>query len=168
MKTLTTEQGYRKITLSDGTVTLVDEDDYEALNQYSWYKWRSGNNWYAVRTITVKYPKQQMFMMHRVVLEAPEGVMVDHINGNSLDNRRSNLRLCNNTQNQQNAKLRVDNKTGYKGVTQHKMFNKFQAKIKHNGKQIHLGLHDTVKEAAQAYNQKAKELFGEFARLNEI
>jgi hypothetical protein len=93
---------------------------------------------------------------------------LDHINGNKLDNRIENLRKCNQTQNTANSKIRSDNKSGYRGVVWHKATNKWQAQTMLKGKRIHIGLFNSKDEAALAYNYKAEELFGPFARFNTV
>ena len=91
---------------------------------------------------------------------------VDHINGNPLDNRKSNLRICTNAENQRNKGVYKNNKSGYKGVHWFKRDKKWQAQIKHNNKSIHIGLYEDKEEAARAYDKKAKELHGNFKNLN--
>jgi hypothetical protein len=92
-------------------------------------------------------------------------VMVDHKDGNGLNNQRSNLRICTNGQNKQNGTVYKNSKTGFRGVTYRKDLNKFRSKISFNGKEIHLGYFDTALEAAQVRDRKALELHGEFARM---
>jgi hypothetical protein len=112
--------------------------------------------------------KQTKVLMHRVITNAQTGMSVDHINGNKLDNRRANLRLCNSSENSRNRSLASINTSGYKGVTWHKQTQKWQAQIEVNGRNIHLGLHQSVILAAIAYNNAALKYFGEFAKLNAI
>lgn len=137
---------------------IIDEEDYEYLNQFKWYMNTDG---YAQRIISI----------HREIMKNPEGVYVDHINGNPSDNRKSNLRLVTHQQNSINRKKTTKKKTSqYKGVCYIKKCTKrpWLACIKTNGKSIHLGYFSTEKEAAEAYNKKALELFGEFASLNSF
>jgi hypothetical protein len=103
-------------------------------------------------------------------MDAPDGVQVDHINRNTLDNRRSNLRLCTASQNRYNQKPRKDSVTGFKGVSFHpdKKVKQWQAKIIVEGRKISLKYHATAEEAALAYNRAAVIHHGEFARLNEV
>lgn len=137
--------------------TIIDSCLAKQLEQYNWCaddgryaRTRAGN---------------KTHYLHRLITNSPKGKQVDHINGNRLDNRLSNLRLCTNQQNQMSRHVAVS-KTGYKGV--HKLGNRYCAKIKFNRKNIHLGVYLTIDEAALAYNKAAKELFGEFARPNQI
>lgn len=148
----------------DGQVfeVLIDDEDWEAVSKNSWSlqkQWRA-DKWmyYASRRDGVKRIK-----MHRFITNAPPTKQVDHINGNGLDNRRANLRLCDNRQNCQNR----HNALGisqYKGVGYH--YGKWRARIGVNGKRIHLGAYLTETEAALAYDAAARKYFGEFARCN--
>lgn len=144
-----------KITLKDNSKCLVDNEDLEKLSKYSWYKHSEG---YAVTNINKKYT-----LMHRFLLNAKRNEVVDHINGNKLDNRKSNLRLASPAQNMMNSRGR--NK--FKGVskTQSKT-SPWRATIKINQKSIHIGAFKTELEAAYAYDSKAREIFGQFAKTN--
>lgn len=110
--------------------------------------------------------------LHRVIMErviAPmtlqKGQVVDHINGNGLDNRRDNLRIATPSQNAMNSKRHKDNRTGYKGVTYFRRDRNYRATIYINGKVTHIGYFDTAEEAHEAYNARAKQEYGEFAKL---
>jgi len=91
---------------------------------------------------------------------------VDHINGNTLDNRKNNLRICSRTENSRNTKLSKNNSTGYKGVTYYKRDGKYVAKITVDRKRIHIGYFTTLIEAATAYDLMARKHFGEYANIN--
>jgi hypothetical protein len=106
--------------------------------------------------------------MHRQILNPKESDHVDHINGNGLDNRRDNIRACSCSQNLMNRQNHRPTTSGYKGVSLHKRNKTWRATINLNGKQIYAGCYATPVEAALAYNAKAIELFGEFARPNVI
>ena len=151
-----------EIALTKGKVALVDEEDFEHLEEFKWYATTKG---YAVRDVHVE-GKKVTIRMHRVVMNSPDSLQVDHINNDKLDNRKSNLRLCNNTQNQANKPPTKQNTSGYRGVTFHKLTNKWQAQIIFKGKKKSLGLYHNIKKAAAAYDKRAKELFGEFAYQN--
>lgn len=129
---------------------LIDEES-KWLDKYMW-------------SLSHGYPCSGSGFMHRIVMDAPDGMDVDHISGSLMDCRRSNLRICTRGQNNMNRK--VDNKTGFKGVYWHGVAQKWAARIMFERKSYHLGLHTTPEDAAKAYDMKAKELFGKFARLN--
>jgi hypothetical protein len=157
----------REIQLTRGKVALVDDEDFDWLNQWKWYAQPNvfaGKKAYAQRTQYISSENKVGVMMHRLIMGATRGLEVDHINGDGLDNRRCNLRLCTRTENARNLRKSKANTSGYKGVS--KYFNKWQARLETNGKQVFVGLFPTIEEAARAYDAKAKELFGEFAGLN--
>jgi hypothetical protein len=106
--------------------------------------------------------------LHRIITSCPSGKQVDHINLNKLDNRRENLRIVTHAQNQKNQPLFSDNRSGYKGVDWMKNLSKWRARIVCDGREYHIGLFSDRKDAAVAYNEKAKEIHGQFARLNII
>jgi hypothetical protein len=155
------------IPLNQGKYAIVDDEDFEWLNQWKWtYNPHGGG--YASRTDR-SGGKQKTILMHRVILGAKDGEQVDHINRNRLDNRKENLRLCTPADNAKNAGKRKDGKTSkYKGVYYCKKNNKYGSAIQVNGKRISLGYYDEELDAAYYYNMKAKELHGEFAVLNDI
>ena len=152
------------ICLTREQVTIVDDENYEWLSQWKWYARKDGSGCYrACRG--VGSPPKHLFM-HRQILKAPQSKMVDHKNHNTLDNRKRNLRLCTNTQNQQNQLVRATGTSRYKGVCLHKASCKWQAQIKINGKDCYIGIFKKEENAARAYDKKAREIFGEFAKLN--
>lgn len=156
----------RKISLSKGKFAMVDDCDYKKLSEYKWYY----TNWgYAVRNISINR-KQKLVYMHRVILSAPDGLEVDHRDGNKLNNQSSNLRVCTQSENQHNRTKYANNKTGFKGVYWHKKSNKFQTQIKSNNKiiYIYIGLFDSARNAARAYNTFARKIHGAFANLNNV
>ena len=104
--------------------------------------------------------------MHRQIMIAPEGFVVDHIDGNSLNNRKTNLRICTQAQNIHNSRPRRNRSSKYKGVFWDKVNKKWSTNIRKGDKRIYLGGFDDEIEAAIAYDRKAAELFGEFAYLN--
>lgn len=141
-----------------GKVALIDDEDWPLLSQYSWWVSDLG---YAIAKINNKNIR-----MHRFILPASK-LVVDHINHDSLDNQKSNLRLCTIAQNQANKKGSRGSKINYKGVILESHRPKpYRAQLKRFGKLIFLGYHSTAEAAARAYDKKAKELHGEYAYLN--
>jgi hypothetical protein len=102
--------------------------------------------------------KEKTIYLHRFITNAPPGYSVDHINRNPLDNRDENLRIVTHAENLQNQKVRVDNRTGYRGVTYMKEFNKYRARIRVNGEYIYLGYYDTAEEAAEVASQARSKM----------
>jgi len=146
-------EAMREVPLTKGKTALVSDEDYERVMQHSWCMHPQG---YAKARINKKY-----VLMHRWIMGAKDGEELDHINGNKLDNRRENLRFCTHSQNQGNVQLLSSNGSGYKGVDWNKYHKKFRARCL-----VFLGYFDTPEDAARAYDEKAKIVFGEFARLN--
>lgn len=144
----------KEIELTQGKVALVDDDDFELLNQWKWYY----HHGYAVRKC-----KEKMIFMHRIILKTPVGFDTDHINCKKLDNRRSNLRMCTKSQNQANKGIGASNKSGYKGVMWYKQTKRWHSQITHKGKKYHLGFFKNISDAIEAYKKKSKELFGDFS-----
>ena len=147
-----------QIPLTKGKVALVDEEDYERLTKYSWrLKQSAGGNLYAQRDAH----DGSLIVMHREVLKPPPDKQVDHINGDGLDNRRSNLRVCSPGQNQANAEG-WSGTSEYRGVRWRESKGKWVAEIKIDGKSHHIGYFDDEVEAARAYDRRAMEEWGEF------
>lgn len=150
------------VPLTHGKVAVIDAADAPLV---------AGRNWqatpkrrpYAMRHGIVDGRKRTIWM-HRVFIDVPPGLFVDHIDGDELNNRRSNLRICTVRQNAMNRRTYSNNTTGRKGVS---VFgNRFRAAIRVEGRTISLGLHTTVAEAAMAYEAAASRYYGPFARPN--
>jgi hypothetical protein len=154
----------KKLELLSGEEVILDDEDYERFKNVSW---RMHSGGYAVRSAYIN-KKNLSIRMHREIVGAKPGEYVDHINLNKLDNRRSNLRIATNAQNAWNQSKRPDNTSGYKGVGFRKDKNKYRAEIKKDYRSYHLGYFDNKHDAARMYNFWAKDMFGEFARLNVI
>jgi hypothetical protein len=154
------------IPLTQGKNAIVDDDDYEWLSQWKWHAAKIRNVFYVARKIRVDGVVKTI-LMHREISKPPTGMQIDHINGDPLDNRRENLRICTNTDNQRNRPIHKDNISGFKGVRPRRgNNNKYEAYIFHNGKQIYLGKYEDINLAAQAYDNAAKFYHGGFASLN--
>jgi hypothetical protein len=156
------------IPLTRGSVALVDDEDYDFLMQWKWVESRG----YAIRRPYMgKKPNGQSrwgktIMMHRVINSTPEGLDTDHINRDTLDNRRQNLRSATVSQNMGNQRPQIGKTSSYKGVYLDR--GMWRAAIQCNKKGKKLGYFLTEEAAAIAYNEAAKKLFGEFARLNTV
>lgn len=155
----------REIFLNKGHIVLIDEEDFDLVNKYKWYVCKNG---YAAGTAEfngIKIPT----LMHRLILGLTNFKnQVDHINHNKLDNRRCNLRICNNAENQRN--VTPSGRSKYLGVAVYYRKNNnrtfITAQIKVGEKKKHLGYFKTEEEAAKVYDNAAKIYHGEFANLN--
>jgi hypothetical protein len=145
---------------NSGYSALVDDQDYDYLNKWKWQYHKAG---YAQRA-TNTGGKYVCLLLHRVLMNPPEGMVIDHINHNKLDNMRNNLRVCTPSQNGMNR----NGKNLYKGVSWNKRACKWQVKITVDKRLKHIGEYKDIIEAADAYNRAAKLYYGEFAALNEI
>jgi hypothetical protein len=157
------------IKLNHRKLTVVDDDVVRFVSQINWRARLGSNNldWYAVAPI-LRFGKTVYVSLARFVMDAPEGVLVDHWNGDTLDNRRRNLRFATNAENQHNQRrLRVDNTSGYKGVSLYRN-GKWCAQIYVDTKRINLGYFVQVEDAARAYDEAAVRYFGEFAATNAV
>lgn len=170
----------KEIKLTNGMAALVDDEDFEYINQFKWFAHKGGNTFYADRHQWID-GKDTTVKMHRVIigLKPSDKLHVDHINHNGLDNRKENLRVCtfhNNIKNKQSVK---GSTSKFKGVSTEtkKYFNKtnqewrmsslkYKARICVDYKQIFLGSFSSEIDAAKAYNEAAEKYFGEFAYLN--
>lgn len=155
----------REIPLTRGKVAIVDAADYEALITMKWYATKRGPCWYAASCVPSGRRPRLHILMHRLLMGAWPGIQVDHINGNGLDNRRPNLRFADARQNKQNAGPPKNNKSGHKGVSWHASTSKWQAHIKYGGRTYYLGIFADKREAALAYENAARKLYGDFARF---
>lgn len=160
----------KELQLSDGNIALVDDADYALVSRYRWHTTRTHGRGRRIARLYARYHDNAnhcFILLHRLVLNAPPGVMVDHINGDGLDCRRSNLRFCTRSQNGQNSRgRRVSSASGFKGVSWHKQVKRWRAEIQAEGHCKHLGCFDEPKDAARAYDRAALKYFGDFARLN--
>lgn len=159
----------REITLTNiGKTTKVDDDMFEYLSQWNW--WRSSDG-YVVRWKKnghKKGNKPTLIFMHREIINTPKDMITDHINRDKLDNRSDNLRVCNHKQNNSNTKLFSTNTSGYRGVSWNKETKTWRVYVSHNNKNYYLGSFKNKHIAAEAWNKEAKKLKGEFVKLNNI
>jgi hypothetical protein len=156
------------IPLTQGKVAIVDDRDYRWLSQYKWHAQKSGKRpglYYAVRNATIN-KRRKTIQMHREIMNPAKGLEIDHRNNNALDNRRLNMRTCTRAQNMANSRAQKGKSSAFKGVSFHKEYRKWRGRITHLGKDLHLGFFRNQVRAAKAYDDKAKELFGEFAHPN--
>ena len=157
---------YREIKLNFGQVTIVDTADFDRLAKYKWRaQWSKNTQSYYASGCK----EAEGLLMHRVILGLVKGdrLQGDHINRNTLDNRRENLRIATNTENQFNKDKQSNNKTGYKGVSLYKN-GLYRAGMTVNGKSKHLGYRKTPQEAYELYLAAAKERQGEFCGVGRI
>lgn len=151
----------KEIPLTKGKFAIVDDEDYEILKGYAWL-YSCG---YAVRNaLRIDQVKLSTISMHRVIAKTPGPLLTDHKNGNKLDNRKENLRICTFSENFFNQGPHKDNLTGYKGVCFNRKYNRYQSQIMARGKSHYLGSFLTAEEAHAAYVKASKLLHGEFSK----
>lgn len=148
----------KQISLTQGYSAIVDDEDYEWLSQHKWAVKDSRGKRYATRALGSR-GKQITIWMHRLIMNCPGGMEIDHINGDSLDNRRDNLRIVTRAQNLRNRKTFKNSKSGFKGVVYNPINGKWKVII-------NFGTYDTAEEAAKAYVKAIEKLFGVAAKLN--
>ncbi len=141
---------------------LVDDEDYNNVSKHKWCLQKAKYGFYAAR-----YDKMVYLFMHRVILNALNGEICDHVDGNGLNNQKDNLRKCTVSENNRNSKIRKHNSANYKGIELQKS-GKYHVRITLNKNRISVGTFDTELQAAAAYNRAAIQLHGEFANLNKL
>lgn len=148
---------------------LVDDEDYDYINQFTWYLSVTKSGPYARARYIDNGNKRKLCCMHRLILGVTDkSIFVDHVNHNGLDNRRSNLRIASRSQNGMNRRVSKSNKSGYKGVSKSSNSESFRVCIYLSGKMINGGTFKTPEEAAKKYNELARIHHGEFAYQNPV
>ena len=156
----------KEIELTQGKMTLVDDEDFEELNRFKWHAHKEGTSFYALRFSYSPGGKRICIRMHREILKPPREMQCDHIDHNGLNNYRENLRICTSLQNHMNRQLNKNSTSGLKGVHWNKRCKKWQVRMQINNKRKSVGYFLNKEEAGKAYDGMAKKYFGEFAHLN--
>jgi len=156
---------FRKIYLGEGKWTKVSPRDYYWLKKFKWILYGTGCNFYVIRHKIIGPNKTATVYMHREIMNAPKGRLVDHRNDESLDNRRDNLRFATPSQNMLNRKKKSNSSSNYRGVWLLPN-GKYESQITNNGKKVHLGWFTSEIDAAKAFDEAAQKYHGEFAKLN--
>jgi hypothetical protein len=162
------KDNYALIPLTQNKFAIIDTDDVVRISKYNWYALKDRNTYYACRHIakSKKNQKAKTIMMHRIITNASKNTLVDHINNNGLDNRKINLRFCTNQQNGFNRIKQKNTSSQYRGVCWCNTYKRWIASIVRDKKVYRIGSYKNEIEAAEAYDKKAIELYGEFANLN--
>jgi hypothetical protein len=158
---------YRRIYLGEGEWTILDAEDYYRLSDFKWGIYASKGKCYVVCNIKIGPMQTRTVRLHREIMNAPDGLLVDHRNGSTFDNRRENLRLATRTQNNCNRrKTKSKTSSRFIGVSFNKQRQRWNVYIRHNGKKLWLGRFNNEENAAKAYDNAAVKYHKEFARLN--
>ena len=157
----------KSIPLTRGFVALVDDEDYARLVAHKWCAMTNGHTSYAVRARSRRHGgRPGLILMHRIIIGATDEQIVDHENGNGLDNRRANLRFATESQNHWNQRPQVGRSSRFKGVSWHRLHARWRATIWFGGRSHALGYFSVETDAARAYDAAARTHFGAFARTN--
>lgn len=157
----------KEIHLTKGLIALVDESDFEWISDFKW----CASNGAAIRSIGIKVDgkwRSRSILMHREIMQCPESLEVDHIDGNRLNNQRSNLRICTHSDNQKNRRKKCASSSKYRGVSFVPRTNRWLGRVESNGKLVLNHLFRTEIEAAQACNFAYIRHHGQFACLNKL
>lgn len=159
----------KQIPLTQGKFAIVDDDDYERLTVMGkWCTNKKKHTFYAQKAVVIN-GKTTIVMIHRVILGIyDKDFVVDHVDGNGLNNTKANLRICTHSQNLMNKKTPDSNTSGYKGVSWNCQKNMWQVYIYKSKVKKYVGMYNDILDAAKAYNDAALKYYGEFAKLNKI
>jgi hypothetical protein len=157
----------KEIPLTKGKVALVDDDVFEFLNQWKWFysKGPEDRTGYAIR-FDKNGKHNKSISMHRVIMNTPPNLEVDHRDRDGCNNQRLNMRNCSHFQNVRNRSIQKDNSSGYKGVSWDKKCKKWRVQIRIDGRKVWLGLFSSIQDASRIYDQAAIRFHGEFANIN--
>lgn len=157
----------KEIKLTQGKVALVDDEDYERLNKLTWCAAKRDGTYYAYTT-NLRGKRGSVIAMHRLIMNTPKGLIIDHIDHNGLNNQKSNLRNCTASQNNANRTSKKQGTSKYLGVSFYKPYNKYHVQIRILGKNTHVGYYKNEIDAAIAYNEAATRIHGKYANINYI
>jgi hypothetical protein len=152
-----------EVSLTQGRIAIIDDEDWDLIKDYKWFAFKMCNTYYAVTNYYKEDRSRKLLLMHRLILDAQPGQRIDHKNRNGCDNRKENLRFASVAENAMNKESHTGTSI-YKGVCWDR--GKWKSSIATGRKSFHLGRFVSEKEAAKAYDKKAIELFGDFAKLN--
>lgn len=152
----------KRINLTNGGVTQISDKDHKNVSKFKWFLHRGADNKDYVKRTKDEAP------LSRFIMNPEKGMIVDHIDGNTLNNTRENLRICTPAENSRNSILYETNTSGFRGVVWRKEDKKWSARITVNYKRKFLGNYESIVDAAKAYNEAARKYHGEFAKLNYI
>ena len=154
-----------EISLSQNLKALIDEEDYPLVSKYIWHAYKSKNTWGAATHPS----RNKSISLHRLIMSCPKGMCVDHINGNGLDNRRENLRICTIAENNRNrVRMQKNNISGFRGVFWEKSCKKWRSQISINNKNVHLGIFKNIEDAYNKYCEASKRYYGEFSPIGGV
>jgi hypothetical protein len=151
------------IKLTNGGEAFVDDEDFERLSKYTWRRKDDGRTSYAKAYGGGGRKNRITLLMHRKLMEVPRGVVIDHVDGNGLNNQKNNLRVCTCEQNHWNRhRLNSNNTSGYRGVSWDKKTNKWLVRVGYDGKRVYGGLFENRDSAVVVYKKITSELYGEY------
>jgi hypothetical protein len=153
------------ISLTKGKFTMVDDEDFDKLSKYKWMATTQRKTSYAGRDLSLGGGKSKRIYMHSILAKTPKGFVTDHIDGNSLNNQKKNLRVCTNAENLRNSGKPITNSSGFKGVSFHKQTGKYRARITLNRKEIYLGEYKSKEVAHEIVKKEIVFYHKEFAHL---